>query len=169
MKKLPKDSRMGSSSGRKGHGLSVHFNIFTTCILSLSVSVCLWQHVGCVSLWAYVCVLACGSLQTDNHRGGRAESKRDECSVYWNERKDRLQCQTGRMCVCVCVHVYVVPCVRWSASLSHWHENINREHEMLFVYLLFKLSHQQGIIHIYYWIKLSSKVGLSLRASIPHR
>lgn len=64
----------------------------------LPVSVCLWPRVcpsGCL------CVPACGSLQTDNHRGGRAKSKRDECSVYWNECKDRLQCQTGRICVCV--------------------------------------------------------------------
>lgn len=93
------DLRKGSSGGRKGHGLSVPFNILTTCVLS---SPCLWPCVCvCVCLSGCLCVLACGSSQTDNHRGGRAKSKRDECSVYWNECKDRLQCQTGRICVCV--------------------------------------------------------------------
>lgn len=48
-----KDLRKGSSGGRKGHGLSVPFNILTTCVLS---SLCLWPCVCpcgclCAGLW----------------------------------------------------------------------------------------------------------------------
>lgn len=50
----------------------------------------------CACVYVFAIAAACGSSQTDNHRGGRAKSERHECSVYWNKCKDRLQCQTGR-------------------------------------------------------------------------
>lgn len=92
----------------RGHGLLVHFDVITVCVFfppsCLLVGIC-----GDVWVWVFVrlCAVICDSSQTDNHRGGRTKSKRHECPFYWNECKDRLQCQTGRACARVCVCVWV--------------------------------------------------------------
>lgn len=108
--------RKGRSSSRKGHDLFIHFTITTDCISPpppLSSCQCLWRCVRVpVGVGACVCCgarwLVAHSSQTDNHRGGWTESERDECSVYWNKCKDRLQCQTGRACAPFCVCVFIV-------------------------------------------------------------
>lgn len=94
--------KSGGSSSRKGHGLLIHFNINSRLYFPPSLLSRVSVAMLCVSLWVFV---TCGSSQTDNYRGGRTESKRHECSVYWNKCKDRLQCQTGRACApfCLCV------------------------------------------------------------------
>lgn len=82
----------------------------------LSSSCCPWWCVCVcdVCLWLFVYLVFGGSSQTDNHRGGRTESERDECSVYWNKCKDRLQCQTGRACAPrVCLYIALVLSSDW--------------------------------------------------------
>lgn len=92
-----------------------------------------------------LCVVRGGSSQTDNHRGGRTESERDECSVYWNKCKDRLQCQTGRACAPTCVCVLIVLSSDWLLFHTHVFEKVCFKHQFPLVtseenWLFFKLS-----------------------------
>lgn len=107
------------SSSRQEHDLLIHFNIITVCIFFPSSCRCLWRYVRVSMRGCVLCVVTCGSSQTDNHRGGRTESERDECSVYWNKCKDRLQCQTGRACAALCVCVSIVLMVSSDWLLFH--------------------------------------------------
>lgn len=108
------------------------------------VSVLMFVGVCACPGWC-LCVVRGGSSQTDNHRGGRTESERDECSVYWNKCKDRLQCQTGRACAPTCVCVLIVLSSDWLLSHTHVCEKVCFKHQFPLVtseenWLFFKLS-----------------------------
>lgn len=75
----------------------------TTLFLSLFLSPPLFLACPLCDVSFHICLLVhipppylLLPEQTDHHGGGWAESKGTECHVHWNQRKDWLQCQTGR-------------------------------------------------------------------------
>lgn len=131
---------------QEGHGLLMLFNIITVSVFFFFPPVSVLMFVGvCACPGWCLCVVRGGSSQTDNDRGGRTESERDECSVYWNKCKDRLQCQTGRACAPTCVCVLIVLSSDWLLSHTHVCEKVCFKHQFPLVtseenWLFFKLS-----------------------------
>lgn len=120
-----KDLRKGSSGGRKGHGLSVPFNVLTTCVLS-SPCLCVWPCVCgrvCVPLGVCVCRLVAHCRQITTEEG---EQRAKEMSVLFIETSAKTGYnvkQVESVCVCVCVRsalISVAFTLAWEQKSGAW-------------------------------------------------
>lgn len=75
-----------------------HFDLFILYVAQKQAKIAV-QIYMCLVLKFLFCVLL--SVQANNYRRRWTESQRPECSVYWHQCKDRLQCQAGRAW---CIH-----------------------------------------------------------------
>lgn len=103
MRKLPEDCRKSSGCSRTGHGLEVHFRIITTCVLSLPLSlcVCVWPCVRCVSPRVFVWWLVAHHRQISAEEG---EQRAKEMNVLFIETSAKTGYNVKQVePVCVCV------------------------------------------------------------------
>lgn len=111
--------RKGSSGGRKGHGLSVPFNILTTCVLS-SLCLCVCGHV-CVPLGVCACRLVAHRRQITTEEG---EQRAKEMSVLFIETSAKTGYYVKQVeSVCACVRSALISVsftLAWEQKSGAW-------------------------------------------------